>query len=133
VIRAKPETPTDMIDGRMIPRIVQKIKLVVRTLVGFIEQSRTGKALLASARATASSFGQTLHQLWLEVTGFIFLAMAGLGAMAGFREYGRYQAGHSSGPARLILAVCFTTSFAWFGLSSFWRVNKKKARARAGS
>jgi hypothetical protein len=75
--------------------------------------------------------GQTLHQLWLEVTGFTFLALAAFGALAGVREYGRYQTGHSTGPARLILAICFTASFAWFGLSSFWRVNRKKLRAKS--
>jgi hypothetical protein len=66
-----------------------------------------------------------LHQLWLEVTGFTFLAIAGIGALAGMREYGKYQSGHAAGPGRLVLAVCFTVSFIWFGVSSFWRVRKK--------
>ena len=65
------------------------------------------------------------QQLWLEVTGFTFLVMAAVGAMAGVREYGKYQAGHASGPGRLLLAICFTISFAWFGLSSFWRVKRR--------
>ena len=90
-----------------------------------MERSRTGRAVLAGIRTTAQSFGRVLHQLWLEVTGFMFLAMAGVGAMAGMREYGRYQSGHAAGPGRLVLAVCFTVSFTWFGLSSFWRVKKK--------
>jgi len=66
-----------------------------------------------------------LHQLWLEVTGFTFLAMAAVGAMAVIREYGRYQSGHAAGPGRLVLAICFTLSFTWFGVSSFWRVNSE--------
>jgi hypothetical protein len=28
----------------------------------------------------------------------------------------------------LLLAVCFTVSFTWFGLSSFWRVKKRAKR-----
>ena len=30
-----------------------------------------------AARATARSFGHVLHQLWLEVTGVVFIFMAG--------------------------------------------------------
>src|SRR5271169_3635770 len=112
---------TNLIDGPA----ARKIKLALRVAVQLVERSRTGRALLAAIRATARSFGRVLHQLWLEVTGFIFLAMAGIGAMAGIREYGKYQAGHAAGPGRLVLAVCFTVSFAWFGVSSFWRVKRK--------
>jgi len=89
-------------------------------------RGRTGTAILKGLRATASSVGSVLHQLWLEVTGFVFLAIAALGAVEGFREYGKYHAGQEAGPGRLILAVCFTLSFAWFGLSSFVRVRRKK-------
>lgn len=67
-----------------------------------------------------------LHQLWLEVTGFTFLVLSGVGALAGLREYAKYQDGRALGPGRLILAACFTISFAWFGLSSFWRARKKR-------
>ena len=67
-----------------------------------------------------------LHQLWLEVTGFTFLVLSGVGALAGLREYAKYQGGRAAGPGRLILAACFTVSFAWFGLSSFWRARKKE-------
>jgi len=109
----------------ILAQMWKKLGLILRVLVQQLARSRTGAALLQAVRATASHFGNVLHQLWLEVTGFTFLAMAGFGAMAGVREYGRYQSGHAAGPGRLILAVCFTVSFAWFGLSSFWRVRKK--------
>jgi hypothetical protein len=111
-------------------KTLAKVRLIYRAAVDFVERSRTGSALLAGVRATASSFGHVLHQLWLEVTGFTFLAMAGVGALAGVREYGKYQSGHASGPGRLVLAICFTISFGWFGLSSFWRVNKRASRQR---
>jgi len=110
-----------MIDGQT----ARKIKLILRAAANLVERSRTGRAVLAGIRATARSFGRVLHQLWLEVTGFTFLALAGVGAMAGMREYGKYQSGHAAGPGRLVLAVCFTVSFTWFGLSSFWRVKRK--------
>ena len=104
---------------------LNKIALIYRAAVSMIERSRIGKALLAGIGATVRSFGRVFHQLWLEVTGFTFLAIAGIGAMAGVREYGKFQSGHAAGPGRLVLAVCFTVSFAWFGLSSFWRGRKK--------
>ena len=114
---------------RIASQVARKIKLIYRVaakLAGnMVKRSRTGQALLAGLRATARSFGRVLHQLWLEVTGFTFLAIAGIGALAGMREYGKYQSGHAAGPGRLVLAVCFTVSFIWFGLSSFWRVKKR--------
>ena len=110
-------------------RTLRKIKLIYRVAANLaanmVKSSRTGQAVLAAIRATASSFGRVLHQLWLEVTGFTFLALAGIGALAGMREYGKYQSGHAAGPGRLVLAVCFTVSFIWFGVSSFWRVKKR--------
>ena len=78
---------------------------------------------MKAARATASQLGQVLGQLWLEVTGFVFLALAGIGVLAFIREYGKYHAGRV-GSGRMVLAVCFTLLFGWFGVSSFWRVKK---------
>ncbi|HEX9112022.1 MAG TPA: hypothetical protein VF845_11130 [Terriglobales bacterium] len=105
---------------------VRKIGMVARAVTQLAGRSRTKSAFLKGIQATAASFGRVLHQLWLEVTGFTFLAIAAIGAFAGFREYGKYQAGQAAGPAKLILAICFTASFAWFGVSSFWRVKKRK-------
>ena len=113
-------------DGRMIDdQTMKKARLLFRAVIGIVESSRMGRAVLDGIRASARSFGHVLHQLWLEVTGFTFLAMAAVGAMAGIREYSKYQSGHATGPGRLLLAICFTASFAWFGLSSFWRVRRR--------
>jgi len=83
------------------------------------------RAMMNAGRATATSFAKVLHQLWLEVTGFVFLAMAGIGGIALSREYVKYQAGRS-GPGRVVIAVCFCLTFGYFGLSSFWRVRRKR-------
>lgn len=104
---------------------LRKLGIVARVAAQQAGRSRTGSAVLKGIRATVGSFGRVLRQLWLEVTGFTFLVLAGIGGLAGFREYGKYTAGHAAGPGRLILAICFTVSFAWFGLSSFWRVRRK--------
>jgi hypothetical protein len=117
--------PAAKIDWMLVLRWATKFKAYFRAAVNALEQSRTGRAVLAGVLATSRSFGKVLHQLWLEVTGFTFLAMAAVGAMAGVREFERYQSGHATGPARLLLAICFTLSFAWFGVSSFWRIRRK--------
>jgi len=116
---------TNLIDGQTVRKIKLIYRVAANIVVNLVERSRTGQAVLAAIRATARSFGQVLRQLWLEVTGFTFLAIAGIGAMAGMREYAKYQSGHAAGPGRLVLAVCFTVSFTWFGLSSFWRVKRR--------
>jgi hypothetical protein len=116
---------TAKIDWMLVKRWLAKIKAFFRVAVVTLERSRTGRAVLAGVLATSQSLGRVLHQLWLEVTGFTFLVMAAVGAMAGIREFGKYQARHASGPGRLLLAICFTLSFAWFGVTSFWRVKRR--------
>lgn len=105
---------------------VKRLGLFLRVAAQQLARSRTGDAVLKGVRATASSISRTLHQLWLEVTGFTFLAIAVIGAISGFREYGKYHAGLEAGPGRLLLTVCFTLAFGWFGLSSFVRIKRKQ-------
>jgi len=87
-------------------------------------QSRLLGATWRGVRVTATQVGRVLGILWLEVTGFVFLCLAGIGGFAFTREYARYQAG-KTGPGRVVLAVGFTLMFAWFGVSSFWRSRRK--------
>jgi hypothetical protein len=93
-------------------------------------RSRTFSAVKGAVRTTLRTFTRAAHQLWLEVAGVIFLMMA-LSFVAGaFREYGKYHAG-GAGPSRLAIAICCALTFAWFGLSSFWRARAKgKSGAR---
>jgi hypothetical protein len=53
--------------------------------------------------------------------------MAAFGGIAGVREYTKYAAGRATA-GRVAIAVCFTLTFAWFGLSSFWRGRRKSQR-----
>lgn len=105
----------------------RKAGVVARVAGQQVQGSRTFNALMAGARTTARSLGRAMHQLWLEVTGMIFLLMALSFAAATFKEYGKYHAGQV-GPHRLELAVICTLAFAWFGLSSFWKVRRKSQR-----
>jgi hypothetical protein len=89
-----------------------------------VRKSRVYRAVSAAGRATAGHLAEVLGQLWLEVTGFVFLALAGIGLLAFLREYGKYHAGRA-GSGRTILAAGFMVLFGWFGVSSFWRIRRK--------
>ncbi len=102
----------------------RKIGTLARAAAKQAGRTRTGNAFLSGLRATASHFGRVLHQLWLEVTGFIFLCLAVFGASAIVREYIKYRAGQTSS-GHVWVAIIFTLMFGWFGLSSFWRVWRK--------
>jgi len=102
----------------------RKMGIVTRIAGQQIRKSRVYGAVSAAGRATAGHLSRVLGQLWLEVTGFVFLALAGIGFVAVVREYGKYHAGHT-GSSRILLAACFMILFAWFGVSSFWRIKKK--------
>jgi hypothetical protein len=106
----------------------RKVGIIARVAAQQIGRSRHIGAVLHAGRTTAAHLGRVLGQLWLEITGFVFLSLAGIGAVALVREYTRYQAGKATF-GRVILAVCFTAVFGWFGLSSFWRVRKKRPSA----
>jgi hypothetical protein len=110
--------------------LTQKLRIFARVAGRQAAQSRTVGAILQAGRITLRSFGRVLHQLWLEVTGFVFLAMAGIGGIAMSREYVKYQAG-KIGPGRVAIALGFCVLFGYFGLSSFWRVSRKKPRPAA--
>jgi hypothetical protein len=87
-------------------------------------RNRTLRAASSAVRTTMRSFSRAAHQLWLEVTGSVFLAMAAFGGAATVREYVKYTAGQTTA-SRVAIAGCFTLAFAWFGLSSFWRARRK--------
>ncbi len=87
-------------------------------------RSRWLAGAAAGARATLASFARVAHLLWLEITGVFFLFFAlGFGG-AGWREYHRHGMAR---PEHLWLAVGFAVLFAWFGVSSFWRVGRKRS------
>jgi len=107
---------------------LRKLGVVTRIAGQQAGRNRTFSALMVAVRTTGRSFGNVMHQLWLELMGVIFLIMALGFAGASVREYGKYHAGQA-GAGRVAVAVCFTLTFAWFGLSSFWRVRKKRQRS----
>jgi hypothetical protein len=110
--------------------IAQKLGVLARVAVQQARRSRTLNALMKASATTARAFGGAAHQLWLEVTGLVFLVMAAGGGITLHREYAKYEAGRA-GSGRVVIAICFTVAFAWFGVSSFWKVKRKgSGRAR---
>jgi len=103
----------------------RKLGVAARVASQQASRSRTVRAAKHAAATTARAFGRVLHQLWLEVTGVVFLLMALSFAAATIKEFSRYHAGQA-GPGRAALAITASAVFAWFGLSSFWRVKQKK-------
>jgi len=74
----------------------RKIGTIARAAAKHAGRTRTGNAFLSGMRATAGHLGRVLHQLWLEVTGFVFLILAIFGASAIYREYVKYRAGQDT-------------------------------------
>ena len=107
----------------------QKLGVVVRVAGKQAGRSRTLRAVKGAVSTTARAMGNVLHQLWLEVVGLVFLVMAASGVGAVVHEYGRYQAG-KAGFGRVAAAICFTVTFTWFGVSSFWRVRRKRVNRK---
>jgi len=103
----------------------RKAGIVVRIASQQIRRTRTYGAVARACRTTANHCSRILHQLWLEVTGFVFLALASIGGLAFAREYMKLQAGKPV-LARVVVAICFTLIFGWFGLTSFWRIRQKQ-------
>ena len=105
---------------------VRKLGMIARVAAQQAGRSRTLSATMKAARTAAAHWGRVLGQLWLEVTGFVFLSLGGIGALSFFRELARYHTREST-IQRVVVALVFTLTFAWFGVSSFWRVRRKKS------
>ena len=104
---------------------LQKLGVAARVAGQQAGRSRTLNAILRGTKTTLRSFGHAAHQLWLEVTGTLFLAIALFGSGASVREYMKYQARQTTG-SRVAVAICFTLLFSWFGVTSFLRARKKR-------
>lgn len=103
----------------------RKMGIAARMAGQQVKGSRTYGALLNGVRATVRHFAGVAHQLWLEITGFVFLVFALAGAFAVVREYRAFHGG-SGTTTHLALAAGFTTVFGWFGFDSFWRARRKR-------
>jgi hypothetical protein len=66
--------------------------------------------------------GRILHQLWLEVTGAVFIALAAFGGVSAWKEWQALQEG---GPLwKLVAALLFVVMMGAFGIYSFWKARR---------
>jgi hypothetical protein len=91
-------------------------------------ENRWVRAFYRGGSVTAKSVGRVAHVLWLEVTGFLFLVLAMIGAGAAVREYHRYSLGTTT-RGRVGIAAAFAVLFLYFGISSFWHSRRKIKRS----
>jgi len=105
--------------------LTRKLGIAARVAAQQVGRTRMANAVRNAARTTSRSMGRVLHQLWLEVTGFVFLVMAGIGCFPLAREWTKFAEGRAN-PGRLLIAIAFVLTFGYFGVSSFWRVRKRK-------
>jgi hypothetical protein len=103
----------------------RKLGIAARIAGQQVKRSRTYGAVLSGARTTLRHFTGVMGQLWLEVTGFVFVAFATVGLIEGIKEYAAYHAGRAPG-SRVAAAAGFTLMFAWFGVTSFSRARRRK-------
>src|SRR5271156_4703900 len=99
----------------------RKLGIAARVASQQVRRTRTFGAVMKAGRLTTARWGHALGQLWLADTGFVFLALAVVGGLAFWREWTRH-----GGVGRLVLAAAFALLFGWFGVSSFWRIRKKR-------
>jgi hypothetical protein len=103
----------------------RKLGIAARVAGQQVKRTRTYGAVSTGARTTISHFAGVARQLWLEVTGFVFVAFAAVGFVEIVKEYAAYHAGKVAG-SRVAAAAGFTVMFGWFGVTSFVRARKKK-------
>ena len=103
----------------------RKLGIAARIAGDHLGRNRFVGAVRAGVQATAKSFARVAHVLWLEVSGFFFLSLAGMLVFATWREYTKYRAG-TVPVNRVYLAAAFAAMFTYFGLSSFWQARKKR-------
>lgn len=110
----------DKIAGMGNISTLRKIKLAGDIATRGVRRSRLVSAGWHATKLSARHTAVVLRKLWLEVTGFVFLAFAALGAAAGYRAWQAYQAHAPQAGQRVVAAGVFCVVFAWFGVSSMW-------------
>ncbi len=119
------EMSSDPKPGTTTGALGAQLGTAVRVLRNPDTQQRLFRGVMAGGKSIFGSLSHVARQLWLQVTGFIFLCFAVIGTGAFVREYRAYTAGKI--PAgKPVLAFCFAAIFLYFGLESFWRSRKKK-------
>jgi threonine/homoserine/homoserine lactone efflux protein len=65
---------------------------------------------------------EVLRKLWHEITGFLFLCLAMIGAAEVARKWQTHET------QKLAAASAFSVMFLYFGVSSFWRARRSQRK-----
>jgi hypothetical protein len=106
------------------PSLGRQGRAVLRVAGKQAGKNRWARAFYRGGSSFLENVGGAVHALWLEVTGFLFLVLAVIGAGATLREYHQYLAGAAS-RNRVALAAIFSLLFLYFGIESFVRARRK--------
>ncbi len=71
-------------------------------------------------------FLKTLHRLWLELVGGIFLALGLLFILAAIQEYRKYVQTPELGTGRFLMVLLSSVVMLFFALESFWKSRKPR-------
>lgn len=85
-------------------------------------RKRLLRAGMSGIAATLNSVGRVLRRLWHEITGFLFICFAVVGAVQVWRKWETHET------EKLAVAAAFVVMFLYFGVSSFWRARKAANR-----
>ena len=75
-------------------------------------------------RLIFGDFFRSMHQLWLEVIGALFLALAVVFGVSAVQEYRKLSNPEGAGTWVVIAAVVLSLLTFVFGLHSFWKARK---------
>lgn len=92
---------------------------------------RLAEAGVQAAGGVARRIWTVLRILGLEVTGFLFLALAGWGALWLLRTWRAFQ-GDGETLFKMTLVAAFVAMMAGFGISSFWRARRLSRSRQVG-
>ena len=84
-----------------------------------ISDSMAGKL-----RIIFGDFFRSLHQLWLEVIGALFLALGVIFGFSAFQEYQKLGQAEHAGPWVVVSAAVLSLLTIAFGIHSFWKARK---------
>ena len=87
-------------------------------------KSRFLRAGYLGVQTAVRSLGRVIRLFFLQITGLVFCLFAVEFALRIPGTY-RDQLAGRHGPQQLYLLAIFTVTFAWFGVTSFWRTRKR--------
>jgi hypothetical protein len=75
-------------------------------------------------RLIFGDFFRSMHQLWLEVIGALFLALSVVFGLSAVQEFRKYSTDQDTGLWLITSATALSLITLAFGIHSFWKARK---------